>query len=63
VFDAIQVNESGLTLEFCNVNKVGVCTLEIVKIDDEELYTKCWQKNQNYVISKNWKNLRVNERQ
>jgi hypothetical protein len=51
--------------------------VEIVEMDDKELYvpddvleaasaqrgTKCCLKNQNYVIRKNWKNLRVNENQ
>jgi hypothetical protein len=46
----------------------------VVEMDDEELYVpaeaasavvviKCCLKNQNYVISMNWKNLRVNENQ
>jgi hypothetical protein len=43
-----------------------------LKVDDKELYvpddvlervTKCCLKNQNYVIRKNWKNLRANENQ
>jgi hypothetical protein len=54
-----------------------VHVVEIVEMDDKELYvpddvleeasahrgTKCCLKNQNYVIRKNWKNLRVNENQ
>jgi hypothetical protein len=50
--------------------------VEIVEMDDEELYVpddvleepsaatyQMCLKNQNYVIKKNWKNLRVNENQ
>jgi hypothetical protein len=51
--------------------------VEIVELDDEELYvpddvleeanaqqdTKCCLKNQNFVIRKNWKNSRVNKNQ
>jgi hypothetical protein len=50
--------------------------VHVVEMDDEELYvsdevleeasaarTKFCLKNQNYVIRKNWKNLRVNENQ
>jgi hypothetical protein len=54
-----------------------VHVVEIVELDDEELYvpddvleeanaqqdTKCCLKNQNFVIRKNWKNSRVNKNQ
>jgi hypothetical protein len=36
--------------------------VEIVEMDDEELYVPD-DKNQNYLIRKNWQNLRVNENQ
>jgi hypothetical protein len=32
-------------------------------VPDDVVGTKCCLKNQNYVIRKNWKNLRVNENQ
>jgi hypothetical protein len=50
--------------------------VEIVEMDDEEVYVpddvleeasaaryQILSKNQNYIIGKNWKNLRVNENQ
>jgi hypothetical protein len=50
----------------------SIHAVEIVKMDDEELYMflmMSWKnaasclKSQNYVIRNNWKNLRVNENQ
>jgi hypothetical protein len=53
-----------------------VYVVEIVEMDDEELSvlddvleeanaarSQCCLKNQNYVVRKNWKNLRVSENQ